>query len=248
VAPEASPFVFAAIVGTAAAAGDQAGAAIDRHQARSSSQFNSQPIVPQIVPSPQISPTLGIGPSPGSSPATPFPLLSEAEIAASDLPLEESWGPDDAIYALMGIGVAARAAAVAARELGPVAMAGLRSLASETGAVRIAAGKGIEELAEAHITRSGRTVLGHFPEYIQKARTRGASYFDIGDAWNRLSETQRWNANKHFLDMIVSFRDRVLLSLPKGRIRPGSALEREVEYLTKKKGYRWLNQWSLGPK
>jgi len=53
--------------------------------------------------------------------------------------LEDSWGPDDAIYALMGIGVAARAATVAARQMGPAAMAGLRSLANETGAVRLAA-------------------------------------------------------------------------------------------------------------
>jgi hypothetical protein len=114
--------------------------------------------------------------------------------------------------------------------------------------VRIGLGEGLEELAEAHITRSGRTVLGHFPGYIQKARARGANYFDIGDAWNRLSDAQRWKANKHFLDMIVSFRDRVLLSLPKGKIRDGSSLAREIDYLLKKKGYRWINQWALGPK
>jgi len=75
--------------------------------------------------------------SPTSRGASGPALPTEAAIAAADLPLESSWGPDDAIYALIGIGVAAKAAAVAARELGPAAWAGLRSLANETGAVRL---------------------------------------------------------------------------------------------------------------
>jgi len=56
VAPEASPFVFAAIVGTAAVAGDQVGASIDQRQ-------NSAPATPspQIFPSLPPSPALGAG-------------------------------------------------------------------------------------------------------------------------------------------------------------------------------------------
>jgi len=148
---------------------------------------------------------------------------SGADIVASET-LQDSWGPDDAIFLLTGLGVSAKAAVTAAREFGPAVLFGLRSL-GETGAIRLGAGEGIETLAEAHITRSGRTVLGHFPEYIQKARARGASYFDIGkDAWNGLTNAERWGANQHFLDMIVSFRDRVLLSLPKGDIGEGILL------------------------
>ncbi len=88
------------------------------------------------------------------------------------------------------------------------------------------------------------------PETTCPLRTRYGfpSYFDIGKAWEGLTDAERWGANKHFLDMIVSYRDRVLLSLPKGEMQEGSWLAREVEYLTNKKGYRWINQWALGPK
>jgi hypothetical protein len=40
----------------------------------------------------------------------------------------------------------------------------------------------------------------------------------------------------------------VLLSTPKTKIRPGSALADEVQYLTQQKNYRWVNQWSLRPR
>ena len=106
--------------------------------------------------------------------------------------------------------------------------------------------EGIANLAEANITNSGKTVLGHFPGYINKAKARGASYFDIGDAWDSLTDAQRWAANKHFLDKIADAGDQVLLSLPKGQIREGSFLVKEIEYLINKKGYRWINQWALG--
>jgi RHS repeat-associated protein len=106
----------------------------------------------------------------------------------------------------------------------------------------------VTDLAEAHITQSGDTVLGHFPGYIDKANTRGASYFDIGDMWNNLTPNQRWAANTHFLDQIAARGDRVLLSLPKGDIRPGSYLADEIRHLTEHRGYVWVNQWSLRPR
>lgn len=102
-------------------------------------------------------------------------------------------------------------------------------------------------LATRNITNSGDTVLGHFPGYITKANSKGASYFDIGDAWNGLTPSQRWAANTHFLDTRIAAGDRVLLSVPKGDIRPGSYLAQEVQYLTSN-GYRWTNQWSLLPR
>jgi hypothetical protein len=104
----------------------------------------------------------------------------------------------------------------------------------------------IVNLAEANITNSGKTVLGHFPGYIDKAKAKGASFFDIGDAWDSLTGAQRWAANTHFLDKIADAGDQVLLSLPKGQIREGSYLAREIDYLINVKGYKWINQWALG--
>lgn len=119
------------------------------------------------------------------------------------------------------------------------------------GRVAANAGSGLSDdvvgLAERNITNSGDTVLGHFPGYIAKANSKGASYFDIGDAWNGLTPAQRWSANTHFLDTRIAAGDRVLLSVPKGDIRPGSYLAQEVQHLTSN-GYRWTNQWSLVPR
>lgn len=39
-------------------------------------------------------------------------------------------------------------------------------------------------LALQNMTDSGDTVLGRYPGYINKANSRGASYFDIGDEWD----------------------------------------------------------------
>ena len=105
----------------------------------------------------------------------------------------------------------------------------------------------VDAFLEANLTGSGRTVLGHYPEYIQKAQRTGASYFDIGDAWNTLTPAQRTSANMHFLDEVAGAGDQIYLSLPKSEIRRGSALADEIQYLTGEKGYQWINQWSLRP-
>ena len=106
----------------------------------------------------------------------------------------------------------------------------------------------LKRLAEANLTGSGDTVLGHFRHgYIEKAKERGASYFDIGSRWNTLSRTQRTAVNDHFLDIVATRRNRVLLATPRREIRPGSPLAHEIQYLRREKGYRWVNQWSLHP-
>jgi hypothetical protein len=105
----------------------------------------------------------------------------------------------------------------------------------------------LRALSRAHITDSGETVLGHFPGYIAKAEARGASYFDIGSAWNGMTGAERAGANEHFLDIIAARGDKVLLSTPKTQIQEGSSLANEVGYLTGEKGYKWVNQWSLRP-
>jgi hypothetical protein len=103
------------------------------------------------------------------------------------------------------------------------------------------------QLAERNLTGSGDTVLGSYPGYINRASAKGASYFDVGDAWEALTPAQRTAANNHFLDIIASRGDRVLLSVPKYQIQQGTALADEVAYLTSQKGYVWVNQWSLRP-
>ena len=105
-------------------------------------------------------------------------------------------------------------------------------------------GPELRALAEANITNSGKTMLGHYPGYITKATAKGASYFNIGKAWDSLTQAERLAANSHFLDKIAAAGDQVLLSVPKGQIKAGSWLEWEIKYL-ESKGYKWINQWSL---
>ncbi len=105
----------------------------------------------------------------------------------------------------------------------------------------------ILRLTERNLTSSGDTILGSYPGYINKASARGASYFDIGDAWKGLNDAERWAANRYFLDTVANRGDRILLSTPKSGIQPNTWLAREVEYLTQDRGYVWVNQWSLRP-
>ena len=97
-----------------------------------------------------------------------------------------------------------------------------------------------EELHEAIIMASlgvgGRTVLGHYPEYIAKAEKIGAHYLQVGK-WS-------WPKNAKFLDSVVARGDQVIVSTQKALIRAGSTLEREIMYL-RENGYKWINQWSL---
>jgi hypothetical protein len=104
-----------------------------------------------------------------------------------------------------------------------------------------------QKLATQHVSDSGDTVLGHFPGYVNKAQQRGASYFDIGDAWEDIaSRKDPWELNQYFLDDRIAAGDRMLLSLPRSEIRPGSYLEHEVAYL-QDHGYKWVNQWAMHP-
>lgn len=113
----------------------------------------------------------------------------------------------------------------------------------------------LKALAEAHVNNSGVTVLGHyrypgitdFETYIDKAKRLGASYYDIGDMWNKIPEEQRWKVNEHFIDVIADKEDKIIFNVPKRKIRVDTDLEREVAVL-KKKGYKWVNQWSMRKK
>jgi hypothetical protein len=100
---------------------------------------------------------------------------------------------------------------------------------------------GTRSLSEAHLSGSGETVLGHYADdYIGVAQKRGASYFDIGGAWDPLSSAQRTAANNHFLDKVIQAGDRITFATPKANIRVPSALADEVAYL-RAHGYDWVS-------
>lgn len=85
---------------------------------------------------------------------------------------------------------------------------------------------------------TGSTVLGHYPEYMQMADSLGHRRFDIPkQAWDKMSDADRWAANQKFLDRTVSRSDNILLSTPLNKVKPGSYYERELQYLGSK-GYR----------
>ena len=114
--------------------------------------------------------------------------------------------------------------------------------------------KEIQHLSAANITKSGKTVLGHYknptgPNYIAKAKQNGDSYFDLDTKkWEKLRPEQQWAANKNFLDKISEKGDSIVLSTRNSKIKKGSSLRREVDYLVNEKNYVWVNQWSLKPR
>ncbi|OBH99460.1 hypothetical protein [Mycobacterium sp. E2733] len=95
----------------------------------------------------------------------------------------------------------------------------------------------LRALSEQHLTGSGETVLGPFrppdggPSYIEVAEQRGASYFDLGPAWNSLTSTEQLAANQHVLDVAIANRDKVTLSVPFYRIDPNTFTAAELRYL-----------------
>jgi hypothetical protein len=110
--------------------------------------------------------------------------------------------------------------------------------------------KSIIELSEANITKSGKTVIGHFKidegmdgvNYVEKAKQLKASYFSLGETWGILEPAERLAANAHFLDVIAAKGDVVILSVPKSQIKPNTSLTWEIEYLINTHGYAWAGE------
>src|SRR5262249_45721354 len=61
-------------------------------------------------------------------------------------------------------------------------------------------------------------------------RDLGASYFDIGDAWNAATSTERLAANQHLLDIAIKNKDTITLSVPFYRIEPNTFTAAEIRY------------------
>jgi hypothetical protein len=110
----------------------------------------------------------------------------------------------------------------------------------------------LRALSEQHLTGSGETVLGPFrppgsgPSYIELAQQHGASYFDIGRAWDSATPIERLAANQHVLDMAITNRDIVTLSAPFGKIDPNSFTGAELRYL-ERHGYQRVGDHTLVP-
>src|SRR5690606_6551431 len=84
----------------------------------------------------------------------------------------------------------------------------------------------------------GRTVLGHYPAYVEKAAELGARRFNVpANIWNKMSPAQQWAANQKFLDRMIARGDQVILATQANAARAGSFFARELQYL-KSQGYQ----------
>ena len=82
------------------------------------------------------------------------------------------------------------------------------------------------------------TVLGHYPEYVRLGEQLGARRFSVPTSvWEKMSPAQQWQANRKFLDRMMSRGGEVVLATPPGAARAGSYFSRELEYL-QKRGYK----------
>lgn len=110
----------------------------------------------------------------------------------------------------------------------------------------------LRALSEQHLTGSGETVLGPFRptggglSYIDVARQHGASYFDLGQAWNSFTPTEQLAANQHILDVAIANGDKVTLSVPFYRVPPNTFTAAELQYL-EAHGYRRVGDNTLIP-
>jgi hypothetical protein len=59
----------------------------------------------------------------------------------------------------------------------------------------------------------GEIVIGRYPFYVAEAIRRRARCFSIPvDVWDGMTEEQRWEANRRFLDEAVERGDEVILA------------------------------------
>ncbi|BBZ32400.1 hypothetical protein [Mycolicibacterium confluentis] len=111
---------------------------------------------------------------------------------------------------------------------------------------------GLRVLTEQHLSGSGETVLGPFaprdggPSYIDVARDRGASYFDLGADWYSYAPQQQLAANQHVLDMAIANHDTITLSVPFYKVLPDTYTGAELRYLLDH-GYQLVGDTKLVP-
>ena len=79
----------------------------------------------------------------------------------------------------------------------------------------------------------GKTVIGHYPEYKDLAKQLDASYFDIGSAWDTMSDAERLATNMKFIDDAIMRGDDIILATPLQKVRKGTWTEKEIEHIIK---------------
>jgi uncharacterized protein RhaS with RHS repeats len=105
----------------------------------------------------------------------------------------------------------------------------------------------VDQIARASVNNNfvsgGQTILGSYPEYINYATSKNATYFNMpGAAWNTLAaggQEYVWTVNQRFLDYAVKAGQTFVVKLGEGK-SPGHYLQQEIDYLMSK-GYVWLN-------
>jgi len=87
---------------------------------------------------------------------------------------------------------------------------------------------------------SNQTVLGSYPDYVKLSDKLNARRFQIPpDIWKKMSPDQQWEANKKFLDRMITRGDEVILSNPVKNIGDATpSFRKELEYLISK-GYKF---------
>ena len=103
-------------------------------------------------------------------------------------------------------------------------------------AVGMAGARGMSLLAASRsapaASNAGRTVLGHYPTYVEKAAELGARRFNIPThIWNKMSLAEQWAANQKFLDRAIARGDEIILATPASAARAGSFFASELKYL-----------------
>jgi filamentous hemagglutinin len=77
----------------------------------------------------------------------------------------------------------------------------------------------------------GSTVIGHFPEYLDRARELGARAYQARGDW-------KWHNNRQFLYRAAKRGDEIVLDRHISQVGRDRVLEREIRYLTKWRGYQ----------
>ncbi len=95
----------------------------------------------------------------------------------------------------------------------------------------------VDEAASA--AKTGTTVLGKYPDYINLAGELGAKRFNIPiSVWNKMTSSEQWAANVKFLDRMITRGDKIVLS---NRVidinKVTGAFRQELDYLISK-GYK----------
>jgi hypothetical protein len=87
--------------------------------------------------------------------------------------------------------------------------------------------------------KTGTSVLGKFPDYLELASELEAKRFDIPpNIWNKMTEAERWVANTKFLDRMIARGDKIVLSNRVIDIKTVTGtFRKELDYLVGK-GYR----------